>query len=50
MASEHGCSLPRVLVASLALTLAGAPAFAQEKKPRPSFSCVVNGKRIVSDR
>ena len=50
MASERGCSLPRALVASLALTLAGAPAFAQEKGPRASFSCVVNGKKIVSDR
>ena len=50
MASEPGRSLLRILAAPLALTLAGAPAFAEEKAPRPSFTCVVNGKKIVSDR
>jgi len=50
MASEPGRHLLRTLVASLALTLAGAPALAEEKAPRPSFSCIVNGKKIVSDR
>jgi len=50
MASEPGRHLLRTLAASLALTLAGAPALAEEKAPRPSFSCIVNGKKIVSDR
>jgi hypothetical protein len=50
MASETGRHLLHALAASLALTLAG-PAIAQDKQPpRPSFTCVVNGKKIVSDR
>jgi hypothetical protein len=50
MASEPARSLLRILAAPLALTLACAPAFADEKAPRPSFTCVVNGKKIISDR
>ncbi|HTJ06830.1 MAG TPA: hypothetical protein VL624_15915 [Caldimonas sp.] len=50
MASEPARHLLGGLAASLALTIAGAPAIAQEKAPRASFSCVVNGKKIVSDR
>jgi hypothetical protein len=50
MASEAGRPSFHLLAASLALALAGTPAFAQEKGPRPSFTCVVNGKKIVSDR
>lgn len=50
MASEPGCSPIRALAASLALALAGAPALAEEKANRASYTCVVNGKKIVSDR
>jgi hypothetical protein len=50
MASEAGRPRLHILAASLALTVAGAPALAQEKVPRRSFTCVVNGKKIVSDR
>jgi hypothetical protein len=50
MASESRRPSLGLLAASLALVLAGAPAFAQQKAPRPSFTCVVNGKKIVSDR
>ena len=50
MASEPRRPSLALLAASLALALAGAPAFAQQKASRPSFTCVVNGKKIVSDR
>jgi hypothetical protein len=50
MASEFGRPFPHLLAASLALTIASTPAFAQERASRPSFTCVVNGKKIVSDR
>jgi hypothetical protein len=48
MASE-----PRLLLlcgGAVCLALAGTPLLAAEKLPPPSFSCVLNGKKIVSDR
>ncbi|MGZ8259314.1 MAG: hypothetical protein ACXWUL_02045 [Caldimonas sp.] len=36
--------------AVVALTLACGIAIAEEKVPRSSFSCIVNGKKVVSDR
>jgi hypothetical protein len=53
MASESRYLLRPGLTASIALVLAAAPAatLAQPKAPPPpSFSCVINGKKIVSDR
>ena len=50
MASEFGRPFPQLLAASLALTIASTLAFAQQKAPRSSYTCVVNGKKIVSDR
>ena len=50
MASEAACRLARALAASLGLALAAAPAPAEEKANRSSYTCVVNGKKIVSDR
>ena len=44
---------PTLLVRSAALAMVvacGAAAAADEKVPRSSFSCVVNGKKLVSDR
>jgi hypothetical protein len=50
MASEPGRHVLHLLAASLALTIASTLAFAQQKAPRSSYTCVVNGKKIVSDR
>jgi hypothetical protein len=54
MASERSHPFLAGLAASMTMALVGtsAPALAQPKPPPPppSFSCVINGKKMVSDR
>jgi hypothetical protein len=50
MASERGRLRLVRGAALISLALACGAAAAEEKVPRSSFSCVVNGKKLVSDR
>jgi hypothetical protein len=50
MASEAACQRRSKLGAFLVLALACTLATGQEKAARSSFSCIVNGKKVVSDR
>ena len=52
MASDAGrrARVRSIAAAALALPLAWGVAGAEDKTPRSSFTCVVNGKKLVSDR